>query len=122
MESGPKNSTPANLSMRQSTSSPGIKCLTHPVMRHPLSTSPGSLDTGLGRDNYAYLDDELLEEMTSETEALRGIVSRVAKYGSISSHNPCKLLNQNQRYINHVVEPQDTLQGKFYLLRVLLDD
>lgn len=66
----------------------------------------------VGRDNYAFVDDDLLDEMESETETLHGIVCRAAKYGSFSSHSSASVFPPNQRFITHVVQPDDTLQGK----------
>lgn len=52
-------------------------------------------------------------DLIHETEVLSGIVRRQSKYGSTASH-----INHfpNQKFISHIVQPNDTLQGLHLLL------
>lgn len=56
--------------------------------------------------NISFEDDD--DDFTDfqETEVLSTVVKRQAKYGSTSSHSFV-----NQKYISHLVQPTDTLQG-----------
>jgi len=76
----------------------------------PANTSSSSGPMSLLSNNYYVKVDDDFEEI-EETETLRNIVSKAAKYGSISSHTSTSLFPHNQKFITHVVQPQDTLQG-----------